>query len=243
MSAIDLIKHSLRKAGWQISRLTTMSSYALQTVKIIKSQNINVVIDIGANTGQFGTELRAFGYQGKLVSFEPLPDAHHSLSNQAKHDDKWHVHPRCAVGDTTGSIQINVAGNSVSSSVLPMLDSHLNSAPQSKYTHSISADMITLDSIFTQYCKPSDNVLIKIDTQGYEWHVLDGAKYSIQACKGLLLEMSLVPLYANQHLWLDVLERLHSLNFELVNMQPAFIDDQTGHTLQFDGLFIKKPNE
>ena len=111
MSAIDLIKHSLRKAGWQISRLTTMSSYALQTVKIIKSQNINVVIDIGANTGQFGTELRAFGYQGKLVSFEPLPDAHHLLSNQTKHDEKWQVHPRCAVGDTTGSFQINVAGN------------------------------------------------------------------------------------------------------------------------------------
>lgn len=243
MSIIDLIKHALRKAGWQINRITTMSSSALQTAKMIKSQNINVVLDIGANAGQFGSELRSFGYQGKIVSFEPLPVAYQSLTKKAQNDANWIVHERCAIGSHSGRIDINVAGNSVSSSILPMLASHLNSAPQSEYTHTVKADMITLDSIYMQYCSNDDAVLIKIDTQGYEWQVLDGALASLQACKGVLIELSLVPLYENQRLWLDIHERLKTLNFELYNLQPVFIDDQTGRTLQFDGIFIKQLNE
>lgn len=243
MSIIDLIKHALRKAGWQINRLTTMSSYALQTAKMIKSQNINVVLDIGANAGQFGSELRSFGYKGKIVSFEPLPDAHQNLTKKAQHDDDWLVHERCAVGSHAGNIDIQVAGNSVSSSALPMLASHLKSAPQSEYTHTVKADMITLDSIHAQYCSNNDAVLIKIDTQGYEWQVLDGALASLQACKGVLIELSLVPLYESQRLWLDIHDRLKAMNFALYNLQPAFIDEHTGRTLQFDGIFIKQQNE
>ncbi|HMS27510.1 MAG TPA: FkbM family methyltransferase [Burkholderiaceae bacterium] len=243
MNSIDLIKQALRKAGWQVSRLTTTSSFALQTAKVVESNHIDVVLDIGANTGQFGNELRAFGYKGKLVSFEPLPDAHQALLDLTKHDEHWHVHPRCAVGSNTGCIQINVAGNSVSSSILPMLDKHLNSAPQSKYTHTIDADMITLDSVYTQYCCNDDTVLIKIDTQGYEWQVLDGASAALKACKGLMIELSLVPLYENQRLWFDIHERLKTLNFELYSLQPVFIDDETGRTLQIDGIFIKQQND
>lgn len=243
MSIIDLIKHALRKAGWQINRITTMSSSALQTAKMIKSQNINVVLDIGANAGQFGSELRSFGYKGKIVSFEPLPDAHQNLTKKAQHDDDWLVHERCALGSHAGNIDIHVAGNSVSSSALPMLASHLKSAPQSEYTHTIKADMITLDSIFAQYCSNDDAVLIKVDTQGYEWQVLDGALASLQACKGVLIELSLVPLYENQRLWLEIHERLKTLNFELHTLQPVFIDDLTGRTLQMDGIFIKQQNE
>ena len=73
------------------------------------------------------------------------------------------------------SHNINVAGNSVSSSILPMLSSQLDSAPQSNYTHITEAKIITLDSVYSQYCTDKENGFIKIDTQGYEWHVSDGA--------------------------------------------------------------------
>lgn len=239
----NTIKNILHKAGWKLSRETVMCSYSLQTVRALKAHNVNVVFDIGANTGQFATELRAYGYTGKIVSFEPLPDAYEQLVKLASEDSNWVVHERCAAGAESGSIDINVSGNSVSSSILPMLKSHLESAPQSKYTHTVKAKIITVDSIYDQYCETTDNVLLKIDTQGYEWQVLDGATESLAVCKGLLLELSLVPLYEGQRLWQEFLTRLATLKLALHAMQPSFIDDKTGQTLQFDGIFIKNDNE
>lgn len=239
----DLIKKVLHKAGWKLGRETVMSSSSLQTAKSLEVHNINVVFDIGANTGQFATELRAYGYTGKIVSFEPLPDAYAQLVKLAAQDVNWIVHERCAVGAEAGSIKINVAGNSVSSSILPMLTSHLDSAPQSKYTHTVEAKIITLDSVYSQYCKDKDIGFLKIDTQGYEWHVLDGASNSLSHCKGLLLELSLVPLYEGQRLWQEFLSRLTTLKLALHAIQPSFIDDKTGQTLQFDAIFIKNKNE
>jgi FkbM family methyltransferase len=239
----NTIKNILHKAGWKLGRETVMSSSSMQIVKSLSAHNIHVVFDIGANTGQFATELRAYGYTGKIVSFEPLPDAYEQLVKLASQDANWIVHERCAVGAEAGSININVAGNSVSSSILPMLTSHLDSAPQSKYTHTVEAKIITLDSIYSQYCKDKENGFLKIDTQGYEWHVLDGATSSLVACKGLLLELSLVPLYEGQRLWQEFLTRLTNLKLALHAIQPSFIDDKTGQTLQFDGIFIKNNNE
>lgn len=217
-----------------------MSSHSLQTVRALKAHNVNVVFDIGANTGQFATDLRAYGYMGLIVSFELFPDAYEQLTKVASQYSNWVVHERCAVGAESGSIDINVSGNSVSSAILPMLKSHLESAPQSKYTHTVEAKIITLDSIFAQYCKDIDNVLFKIDTQGFEWQVLDGATESLTMCKGLLLELSLVPLYGGQRLWQEFISRLASLKLFLYAIQPSFIDDKTSQTLQFDGIFIKK---
>jgi FkbM family methyltransferase len=240
---INTIKNILFKAGWKLSRITVLSSNALQTIRVIQAHDINMVFDIGANTGQFGSELRAFGYTGKIVSFEPLPEEHKTLSKLAMHDSNWVVHERCAIGASSGPIEINVAGNSVSSSILPMLERHLKSAPQSRYVHTVMADMISLDSIYSQYCRANDVVLIKIDTQGYEWEVLDGAADALADCKGLLIELSLVPLYGTQRLWGDFIDRLSALKFSLYNLQPIFIDERTGRTQQFDGFFIKQPNE
>jgi FkbM family methyltransferase len=239
----NTIKNILHKAGWKMGRVTVMSSHALQLAKILQAHNINVVFDIGSNTGQFAIEMREFGYTGKIISFEPLPDAYKALLNASAADDKWMVHERCAVGAEAGSITINVAGNSVSSSILPMLSSHLESAPESKYTHAVESKIITLDSIYSQYCDNNDNVLIKIDTQGFEWQVLDGANQALSACKAVLLELSLVPLYEGQRLWQDFMTRLLSLNFAIYAIQPNFVDANTGQTMQFDGIFIKNNNE
>lgn len=239
----NTIKNILHKAGWKLGRETVMSSSSLQTVKSLQAHHINVVFDIGANTGQFATELRAYGYTGKIVSFEPLPDAYEQLVKLAAQDTNWVVHERCAVGAEDGNIDINVSGNSVSSSILPMLNSHLESAPQSKYTHTVEARIITLDSVYSQYCSDKDAGFLKIDTQGYEWHVLDGASNALAVCKGLLLELSLVPLYEGQRLWQEFLTRLATLKLTLHAIQPSFIDDKTGQTLQFDGIFIKNSHE
>ncbi len=234
-----IIKNIFKAVGLNVSKFNAISVYGYQAALALKAHNINVVFDVGANIGQFASELREYGYKGKIVSFEPLPQAYERLVSQAKGDENWVVHPRCAIGAVAGEIEINVAANSASSSILPMLSAHENAAPHAKYTHKVKAPIITLDSVLHKYVAPNDNLFIKIDTQGYEWVVLDGAEQALRQSKGALLELSLIPLYEDQKLWLELVERLSSTQHDLFAIQSGFTDAKTGQTLQVDGLFFK----
>lgn len=235
-----IIKKLFNLVGLHICKLNPTSSHGYQTVQTLKAHDINVLFDVGANIGQFVSELRMYGYTGKIISFEPLPQAYESLTLQAGQDANWIVHSRCAVGASIGEIEMNVSRNLVSSSILPMLSVHENAAPESRYTHTEQVPLITLDSVLEEYTSLSDNVFIKIDTQGYEWAVLDGASQALKQSKGLLLELSLVRLYDGQRLWTDYIERLKEVGMSLYSIQPGFSEPKTGQTLQVDGIFFKK---
>jgi hypothetical protein len=120
-----------------------------------------------------------------------------------------------------------------------MLSKHENAAPQSKYTHKELVSLITLDSVYRQYCQSGDNIFLKVDTQGYEWEVLDGATEMLANCNGVSLELSLVSLYEGQKLWSDCENRLRKIDMILYAIQPCFTDLKSGQTLQVDGLFFK----
>ncbi len=86
---------------------------------------------LALNIGQYAKLLREFGYSGRIVSFEPLSSAYSQLKAVSKKDPLWEIAPQAAIGNQEGEIIINIAGNSYSSSALPMLDAHLESAPES----------------------------------------------------------------------------------------------------------------
>jgi len=235
----NIIKKLFNLFGLHLCQFNVINVPAYQAVKALKAHNINVVFDVGANIGQFASELRAYGYMGKIISFEPLPQAYKAIVKRAEKDDKWFVHPRCAIGATDTEIEINVAANSASSSILPMLTRHENAAPHAKYMYKEQVSMITLDSVLEKYTTVADNLFIKIDTQGYEWAVLDGAEQALKQSKGVLLELSLVPLYEGQKLWQELIDRLAIVQHLIFAIQPGFTDAKTGQTLQVDGLFFK----
>jgi FkbM family methyltransferase len=200
---------------------------------------IDLVLDVGANQGQFASEIRRGGYTGNIVSFEPLTDAHGMLLQVAHVDKKWEVFPRCAIGNRNGEVEINIAGNSLSSSILPMLESHRVAAPDSIYLGQETAPIHTLDSVGMPYLKKSKAPFLKIDTQGLEWQVLDGARISLARSRGVLIELSLVPLYEGQHMWLDIVTRMEAEGFILWAFAPVFSDPEDGRTLQVDGVFYR----
>ncbi len=202
---------------------------------------IDLVLDVGANRGQFASEIRRGGYSGNIVSFEPLSEAHGDLLQASHGDTNWEVYSRCALGNQTGEVEINVAGNSLSSSILPMLESHRSAAPESAYKGKETAPIKTLDTIAGPYLKNSRVPFLKIDTQGFEWQVLDGASATLPKIRGLLLELSLVPLYEGQHLWLESIKRLEAAGFVLWGFKPVFHDPHDGRTLQVDGIFFRRP--
>ena len=70
--------------------------------------------------------------------------------------------------------------------------------------------------------------------------MLNGAEKSFKRIDGLLLEMSLVPLYEGQRLWKDILDRLEREGFVLWQIVPGFSDPNSGRALQFDGVFYRQ---
>lgn len=233
------IKQLLYGAGIEAHRFHPNTSPLARLMAALRAFDIDLVLDIGANEGQFAKELRIGGYSRRIVSFEPLTAAHRRILQESNSDSDWDVHPRCALGDRHSEIELNISGNSVSSSILPMLTSHSSAAPESAYLGHESAPLITLDSVAPAYIEGAQAPFLKIDTQGYEWHVLDGALATLPKVRGIQMELSLVPLYEGQRLWRECIERLEAEGFVLWALQSVFVDPATGRTLQWDGLFFR----
>lgn len=231
-----IIQKFARNFGIEISRY--YQSPGSQIVRALEIAGVDIVFDIGANEGQFAKMIREYGYNGKAVSFEPLSSARTKLLLLAAVDPNWEVHDQSAIGDQDGEIEIHIAGNSVSSSVLPMLESHSSAAVGSAYIDSERVPIFRLDSVAKQYMTPESKPFIKIDTQGFEWQVLDGAHETLQQTRGVLCELSLVHLYDGQRLWRDIVDRLDAEGFVLWALQTGFTDPRTGQSLQMDGIFL-----
>ncbi len=236
---IKKFKRIFNSLNLEVDKLSPRSNPDLQLVCSLKKFQIDLVIDVGANEGQFVSEIRYFGYLGKVVSFEPLSNAYTKLHSASKRDMLWQVHPRCAIGDYDGEVDINVSNYSVSSSILSMSDIHLRAEPRSQYIAKEKVNIFKLDSVLDPYLKDSKNRFLKIDTQGFESQVLDGCSQSLSLFKGILCELSLVQLYQSQHLWKDLMTRIEDNGFSLWAIQPGFVDPLDGRTLQVNAIFFR----
>jgi FkbM family methyltransferase len=230
----DLIKNSFRYFGFELKRY----KQAREPNPLLQHK-IDLLFDVGANVGQYALWARTEGYSGKIISFEPLSAAHAILRETAKPDGLWVIHERCAIGGEEGEVEINVAANSYSSSILPMLKAHSDAAPQSVYVGKDVAQIITLDSIFYNYRTAKERVFLKIDTQGFEKSVLEGARVCLCEIQAIQLELSLVTLYEGQELYDYFISYLKEAGFEIWSLIPVFADARTGQLLQFDAIFVR----
>lgn len=237
---IDAVKGLARACGVELRRFAPASSFVAQQKAMLAAHQIDLVFDVGANVGQFGVELRRqIGFKGRIVSFEPTLAAHERLCMAAQGDALWDVAPRAAIGAVEGSIAINIASNSLSSSVLPMLQAHQQAAPESRYSHSEVVPLMPLDSLAPRYLEGSARALLKIDTQGFEWQVLQGASETLKRVVGVQLELSLIPLYEGQKLMDELVDELSARGFDLWAISPVFADPKSGRLLQVDAAFFR----
>lgn len=99
--------------------------------------------------------------------------------------------------------------------------------------------MTRLDTIWDELATSSDRVFIKLDVQGFELHALRGAEASLASVVGMHVELSLVPLYEDGPLYLEVVENLRDRGFRLAGVDPVLEDAETGELLQMDGIFVR----
>jgi FkbM family methyltransferase len=236
----DGLRNLLRKAGVEAYRYSVHTSTGAQLNRLLEHCNIDLVLDVGANGGHYANELRAHGYAGRIVSFEPQASAHARLATAASGNPGWTVASRMALGDMEGEITIHVAGNSLSSSILDMLPEHEHAAPGSAYVGSETVALGRLDNVAAEYLEDARRVLLKIDTQGYEDRVLAGAQGMLSRVVAIQTELSLVPLYAGQPLFDEMREKIKTMGFVLFAIFPGYVHERTGQTLQIDGFFVRR---
>lgn len=225
---LDLQRY--RPAASQMGRLATMLAH----------QQIDMVVDVGANTGQFAQSLRKAGYTGTILSIEPMSKAHAELVKASRNDPEWVIAPPMALGEKDGEAEVHIAGNSVSSSLLPMLDAHEKAAPASAYVGTEQVAVRRLDRLVADYLNGTTrSIFLKIDTQGYEDKVLAGAGDILKKVKSIQMELSLVELYAGQQLFGDLVDHMLREDFTLWAIWPGFCDPASGRMLQVDAVFSR----
>ena len=232
------LKTLLRKAGFEVERYRPISSPVARRMHLLERNRIDLIFDVGANVGQYAASLRECGYRGRIVSFEPLTSAFSRLEVSAKADPLWEA-VNIGLGDRDERATINIAGNSQSSSLLDMLPAHLKSAPVSAYVGKEEITVSRLDSVFSKYHRPGDRTFLKLDAQGYERKILEGASLSMTDILGIQLEMSIEPLYNNEMPYLEMLGYLAGMGFTLASVEPGFGDPVSGRMLQMDGIFFR----
>jgi FkbM family methyltransferase len=233
-----LIHAGLARAGYRLMPLANASP-DVSMGTLLREHGIDLIFDVGANTGQFARYVLDLGYQGRVVSFEPLPAAHTALLDASRSFPRWEVAERCCLGEREGVVEINVSENSISSSLLPISSDHVAISPEAGYVGVEKTPMRPLDAIAARYWQGSTAALLKIDVQGYEEQVLRGARETLQRVRGLQIELSLSPVYEGQTLFLPLLERITGQGFEPYRFIPTFMDPRNGRWLQVDGLFFR----
>jgi FkbM family methyltransferase len=234
----DQIKRFLRKyLKLDVRIYKPRSNEFLRLSKMLEVYGVRLVLDIGANEGQFAADLRRAGYDGEIVSFEPLPDAHRILSGKV--GGTWRVGPRVAVSDADGTANFEINGHRVSSSLLHATETLSDAAPHSGLEETIEVPTRRLDTLWSELGLGGP-AFLKIDAQGAESMILSGAGDLLAGpILGVQIELPLVEMYRGQTLSVRLDEQLRSMGFRCVDIIPGFRHPETHVLLEYDGVYFR----
>ena len=204
-------------------------------MRAIEARGIDLVLDVGANEGQYVSWLRKAGYAGRVHSFEPIPSAFESMRSHLLNDPLWTGH-NSAVGASAGMATLNVAKSTLLSSLLPASAELQRHIPAAAKAATIDVSVVSLDMEWDRLVPDEAHVMLKIDTQGFEHQVLDGTDQHLARVQLLEVEMSLVQLYDGGSSIHDVLPRLHATGFDVISIDTGFVDGASGQVLDIDVL-------
>ncbi len=180
---------------------------------------IDCVIDAGANVGQFGADLRALGFAGTILSFEPDPDCFVALREHAAADRSWHVF-NLALGTTDGELPLNRTDNPVYNSFLAPEGQRARWEAGSQVREQIIVRMVRLDEFLLREHPEllASRVHLKMDTQGFDLQVFRGAQALLPKIATLQTELAFKQIYLGMPCWQEVVDEIGRSGFEMAAM-------------------------
>ncbi|MGA7711324.1 MAG: FkbM family methyltransferase [Rhizomicrobium sp.] len=231
-------KRILWNCGYEIRDRRFSAHPTALALQLIARTYPDIIVDVGANAGQYASEILQFKPDARIISFEPLAAAHATATAESRKYRNWTVRERVAVGAETRKSRINVSKNSVSSSLLNMTEVHLRAEPLSQFIGVEEVAIQPLDALLIDVPR-SKRLYLKIDTQGYERQVLDGSSRLLSQVVALQLELSFERLCDGQMLAWELVQFVQQNGFKPFGFANGFREIATGELLQMDGYFLR----
>ena len=231
-----IARRTVNLLGIDIMRLRENT---MLTLLGIRHMPIYTVIDVGANTGQFARQARRLFPRARLLCFEPLPGPFRELERWASRQQNVTLF-NMALGDSEGPAKMfHHLEHSPSSSLLATTELSGKLYPFTKSQSTIDVPLRRLDTALSATgVQLSPEVLIKVDVQGYEEHVINGGKEMFSRAKACVLELNVDPLYSGQANFDRIVLMLHDLGLNYAgNLEQNY--DTDGHVIFLDAVFVR----
>lgn len=216
--------------AWTLRRIGAASCYP------------DLVVDVGANRGQFGLAVRDAGYAGRLLSFEPQARIAAELADRVRGDASWQVRAT-ALGDTDRSATLHHrAADDFASFAAPSVEGMHHFRDQMAEVGTEAVAVRRLDSLVAEepWLADAKSIFLKVDTQGHDLEVLAGCGHLLRRVELLQLEAPIVPLYEGVEALPKLLEHVSALGFVMAGFFPIAIDRAHGAVLEADVRFIRR---
>ena len=241
---IKLAKNTLSRFGYEIIPSWRMEQYdfANHLRELFKLLDIKCVIDVGANRGQYRDFLRAHvGYEGLILSFEPVSSLADYLFSKSKSDPFWEVFP-FALGSSETTHSINVmTSDQFSSFLTPDHTVVADFTEKNKIDHQEQVLVRKLDILIDDLKKKYSiqNIYLKLDTQGYDLEILKGAENTLCEIMALQSEVSVLRIYAGMPDFLTTIKLLNEKGFDISGMFPVSRDRYL-RVVEFDAVMVRR---
>jgi FkbM family methyltransferase len=233
---IRFVQGLLHRAGVHLSHYPVRSEYENVLHDYLIGFGVGCVLDVGANVGRFGQALRRLGYRGRIVSFEPVSATFERLRQTAAGDARWEVH-RMALGAGDGEARMSTFPGHENATLSRLGDfarEWLPSALRDEKTEAVP--LRRLDSLIAEGLVTLDGpTFLKVDAEGFDWQVIEGAGERIGDFVGLQTELMVQPVWPDAPLLGASVTRLAEMGFEAVAFSVA--NRARFSAIVVDGLF------
>lgn len=229
-----LVSSALASLGYRIAKPQDVHSLKEHLLYVFADQEVDCVVDVGAHCGDYGSFLRAAGYGGPIYSFEPVERSWRELSRNSAADAGWSVE-RLALGSCDETREIGVTTATDLSSFRGFTSFGTDAfATDSRIEHRETVQIRRLDSVLAQILPAGfERIFLKLDTQGWDIEVLEGASGCLERIVALQLEASVRPIYEGMPSYLEALGYATRLGFELTDAVPV-VRDRRHRVIEFD---------
>lgn len=235
-------RNLVRRLGYEVVPTAFLEhhAFARHLDTLFRELRIDCVLDVGANRGQYRDFLRdRVGFDGWIISFEPVPGAVALLRDRAATDPRWLIQGY-ALGSEEGRQPINVMKpDFLSSFRTPDYSKVRLYTERDVFDHVESVDVRTLDSVVGELRvgRPWNNPYLKLDTQGFDLEVIRGAASTLPAIRALQTEISVRPLYEKAPSYREMLDALTERGFDITAMFPVGRDERL-RVIEFDCVMV-----